>query len=407
MHRSARRLQALLLLLGLTLAGMTAACGESEESAASALVERDSAGVAIVEIPAALLAELPQLTLSATPDLSIGVIEGEEPYMFSAPRFTRTLAGDTILVVNGRTSSLRYYTPEGTFLREVGRSGEGPGEYQFIGGLSGLPDGSWIVWDSRQRRITLLEPGGTLRDTWPVRVQGLNENWIGALPDGSVLLQWVWRTPIDPSANRRYLVRVQADGEGVDTLMDTPLNVKEVMRFGSLSLEEPTFEPSPSTATDSSGIWLAPGGGWEVRRLSAEGRLVQILRPHMRRRVMSDEQFAHWADSVSFQGPWPVAERPEVRRIFDRRERNDSIPWVIDVEIGTTGRIWLNEYPFPGVVEDQRWLVLEPDGDPVAWVTVPRHFRPWEFGEDYLLGVARDELDVQYVQRYRLVPGGG
>ncbi len=68
-------------------------------------------------------------------------------------------------------------------------------------------------------------------------------------------------------------------------------------------------------------------------------------------------------------------------------------------------QVWLREYPFPGVDEDQRWLVLEPDGTPVAWVSVPRHFRPWEFGEDYLLGVGRDELDVQYVQRYRLVPG--
>ena len=45
-----------------------------------------------------------------------------------------------------------------------------------------------------------------------------------------------------------------------------------------------------------------------------------------------------------------------------------------------------------------RWL-----GD----IETPPNGRVWDIGNDYVLGVWQDELDVQQVRMYRLVKGGG
>ena len=49
------------------------------------------------------------------------------------------------------------------------------------------------------------------------------------------------------------------------------------------------------------------------------------------------------------------------------------------------------------------WMVFSPDGHLLGRVEVPRGLRIAEIGDDYLLGVQRDEFDVPYVLRFRLV----
>jgi hypothetical protein len=50
------------------------------------------------------------------------------------------------------------------------------------------------------------------------------------------------------------------------------------------------------------------------------------------------------------------------------------------------------------------WLVISHDGRSVARVLAPGTLRPLEIGKDYLLGVVRDEDDVETVVLFRLPP---
>ena len=48
-------------------------------------------------------------------------------------------------------------------------------------------------------------------------------------------------------------------------------------------------------------------------------------------------------------------------------------------------------------------MVFSPDGHLLGQVEVPAGLQVHEIGDDYLLGVQRDEFDVPYVLRFPLV----
>jgi hypothetical protein len=50
-----------------------------------------------------------------------------------------------------------------------------------------------------------------------------------------------------------------------------------------------------------------------------------------------------------------------------------------------------------------RWRVLDPAGKAVAEVRTPPGLFPLEIGEDYVLGVSKDQYDVQAVQIHTLI----
>jgi hypothetical protein len=118
---------------------------------------------------------------------------------------------------------------------------------------------------------------------------------------------------------------------------------------------------------------------------------------------VTSEFLAWYADSIAFKGPWPAEEKPEVRRIIDRRGAADSLPSVDGIAIARDGGVWLRKYQFVGENQPWQWLVVRADGTPVRWVTLPTTFTPYEFNGEHLLGVARDSFDVQYIARYRLI----
>jgi hypothetical protein len=55
--------------------------------------------------------------------------------------------------------------------------------------------------------------------------------------------------------------------------------------------------------------------------------------------------------------------------------------------------------------DPQGWIVFAPDGQMLGTVTTPRGLTVRDIGLDYLLGVARDDLDVEHVRMYGLDRG--
>lgn len=54
-------------------------------------------------------------------------------------------------------------------MREIGRVGEGPGEYQSPGGLVALPDDYTLLLDLSNLRLTRIAPDGKLEmESWPM-----------------------------------------------------------------------------------------------------------------------------------------------------------------------------------------------------------------------------------------------
>ena len=72
------------------------------------------------------------------------------------------------------------------------------------------------------------------------------------------------------------------------------------------------------------------------------------------------------------------------------------------------GYLWVREYDFPNEARPAPlWTVFDPDGRMLGLLETPRGLSVSEIGEDYILGVARDELGVESVQLWPLRRSGG
>jgi hypothetical protein len=63
--------------------------------------------------------------------------------------------------------------------------------------------------------------------------------------------------------------------------------------------------------------------------------------------------------------------------------------------------VWIGEFLLPG--ENARtWTIIDRDGRAVGRVTTPLRTLPLDIGEDYVLGVTRDDLEVESITLWRL-----
>lgn len=81
------------------------------------------------------------------PELSIGVFEGADEYIFGGVGAIAVSSAGDLYVYDYQVPVIRRYDRAGTYVRQIGRGGEGPGEYRQIVGMEVLPDGRLVTWD--------------------------------------------------------------------------------------------------------------------------------------------------------------------------------------------------------------------------------------------------------------------
>jgi len=99
--------------------------------------------------------------ISLKEDLTIGLETGTESQMFGYIRALALDAQDNIYVADSYELNISVYNSKGEFIREFGREGQGPGEFQTIGGMCWCPKDSCLyVTDRTNHRITCFSPEG-------------------------------------------------------------------------------------------------------------------------------------------------------------------------------------------------------------------------------------------------------
>jgi len=72
-----------------------------------------------------------------------------------------------------------------------------------------------------------------------------------------------------------------------------------------------------------------------------------------------------------------------------------------DIAVDSEGCLWVGEYRF-GSDPPTRFDVFDAGGRWLGEMQVPEGFEVFEIGTDYVLGVQRDELEVEHVRMYGL-----
>ncbi len=99
-------------------------------------------------------------------------------------------------------------------------------------------------------------------------------------------------------------------------------------------------------------------------------------------------------------GPPEGKGRALVRAAVDQLPPPDPAVGIRFIRISPQGHLWVRGPIRPNAPVN--WTVYDLDAKPLARVTTPARFDLHEIGRDYLLGVGRDEFDVEYVQLFRL-----
>jgi hypothetical protein len=111
-------------------------------------------------------------------------------YLLAGPRRATFDAAGNLYVIDGSSPTVRIFDPGGRFVRRLGAPGQGPGEMQAVDAIAAESDGSILVADSRNQRLTRFHQSGAV-DVYPFPEQGfITVRDILPLPDGRIGLAY-------------------------------------------------------------------------------------------------------------------------------------------------------------------------------------------------------------------------
>lgn len=348
--------------------------------------------------------------MSSEPVVRIGVAEGSADEQLYQVRAVARLEDGTVAVANGGSAEIRLFDRSGGFVRAIGGRGEGPGEFAFLQHLLVLR-GDTLVAGNLNMLTRFDRDGaylGSRRTDWTFLSSATHfAEWSWPLAAGASVVQLLERSLPRPHDELfrplNLFVVVGPEAEWVDTVGMFP--GLEQMTYEWAGEEEPAIPLFPAqTAFGIHGSMLVIGDSdadsvvWYDARTRAHGS-VPIVSPQ--RAITPAELRAAEATACD----WASGEdRARCDRGLTRIPEQTHLPSLELVEPDTEGLIWIGEPHLPSETQ-RRWSVLTRDGQHVADVSMPAGLRVMEIGPDYILGVVRDEYDVEYVVEHGLTRG--
>lgn len=355
-------------------------------------------------------------------EVRIGVDEGQPEYQFGRVHRIAVDSRDRIFVLDDIEQHIQVYSPEGVYEQTVGGRGQGPGELQaamFL--LMGAGD-TLLVPDGRNLRFNRYAPDGSAIGSFRMPLELGRPIVFEATPSGVIAGQIrpsavpgerAPETPMD------VLVLLATDGTVTDTLLTFPSG--EMIGPGGVHV----FAPEPTwDLTDD--LQLAFGVTDDYRiSLYTGGRIERVISKLFERTPVSDQDEAaimremerRWASEAS------VSEELKAR-LRSRWSFADLYPAYQRLAFGPVGTIWVQQVkPVNELSEEElenwqnarvpEWDVFDSEGrylgavvipetDNVHYITALRFFRDRTAGTWHMLSIWKDELDVEYIVRWRV-----
>ncbi|HLS48320.1 MAG TPA: hypothetical protein VK012_07350 [Gemmatimonadales bacterium] len=371
---------------------------------------RDSAGVTIVEHSAAALERLPEWSVAAEPDLTIGASADPADDLTEVAGGYLTPAGE-IVVAEGSAREIRIYAPDGSLRRTLGRQGTGPGEYSALTSVWRQGD-STAVFDMSARRLTVAPNDGSMPRVIPLGRTGLLESVQGTA--GGRLV--TWRLDGDSlmavgSGSVRvpqHVLVISSDGAAVDTVLsvDGPLFYLPSASPGWSGPAPVGLGPDTRMRTIGDSIVIGTNNRYELVTYDLAGRPVRIVRMAVPARAVEEDDVeflreAEWEEFQTRFSEMPAEIVAQYRGFLENQRYAETMPYYDMLAADPAGNLWVQDFPRPAE-RYQRFTVIAPDGALLARVRLPDGVELLSAGDSAIVGVWRDQDDVPRVSRYRL-----
>jgi hypothetical protein len=382
---------------GLLLAAVGAwGCDEAAGPGPNVTAE-DSAGVVVLtnQIPASA----DPLRTVGSPEVTIGSTGSGLNRVIGAAR----LSDGRVVIADGGDATIQYFSARGALLGAVGRAGDGPSEFRTLQAIGTLPGDTVWAYDFSHHRVTFVSPTMEVLQEVSVSPPLGPLLAVGILPGGPIVLGESWSSTrlaesTEPGLMRAPVsyVRYSRTGELLDTI--AVVAGREVLLSSENGRSVMGTAPMGRSAVHAlTGRWIVIGdqASHELRFFSATGGLMRILRWDGGSLHVSPELESSWR-SARLASVAPEL-RTQLNRVLTEQGIPEQRPAYGQILPAPNGGLWVANYSID-MEEPGAWSVFASDGSWSGSISMPPRFRPLVIGEDWVLGVSRDELDVETVE---------
>lgn len=318
--------------------------------------------------------------------------------------------------IHQQEATIRKWTPDGHPAGTLGHKGKGPGEFTQPINLGFVADTLWVL-EGMGLRLTKLATDGTLLATVNPNLTPRQSDPDQAVPRPSQPLRdgrWygtlVRRSSTPAEGGPEPHILMKADGTILDTVWVEQTRPTDAMSGGNknmrLSMRQPFSDAPKDVALDYGSVIVAD---FRVPD-RAEGATYTVTK-------VADTGDTLWHTVVPY-APTPLPrERPE--SVFEAMTGNfppgfadlakelrgqiyapPFVPEVLGLLVSDDGSVWIHEADED--VEASHWQVLDARGEPEGRAVVPAGLNVLLIHGDEIWGVEKDDLDVNYIVRYRV-----
>lgn len=344
------------------------------------------------------------LQIQETPSTCVGVLSGDSLQEFGRVVTPFLLPDQRLVVPLAGAREIRLFDLDGEYLATLGRPGEGPGEFSSL-------DAAWRrgdtveAFDGDLRRITRFLPSGETEVVLLERVPSAQ----AAVP-GAPSFGWAIQGVASAGMGQRDQVALHRfDRSGAHLGEVGRFEGMARYRISNFSGPDPLSPKTVFVVGDEriyAGETLSP----TLQVFGADGEPEGEVAWDPGASLSPDRAYEQVVEEVVSRADPDRAQ--EIRQRLDAFPRPDRVSVFWAAIIDEEGFLWirpfdplqhaleLGMYHRPGIGGD--WLVLSPAGERLDPMSMPRRLEPSVINSDAVVGIQRDEMDVESVCVYEL-----